>query len=482
MYEYVQPTARSRRHLEEQLSVNNTPKAPSCVLIVDDNEDILTAGRLLLKRHGHEVTTSHRAETIPDLINETSFDAILLDMNFALGERSGREGFHWLERILQYDADAVVVLITAYGSVDVAVEAIKRGATDFIVKPWRNERLLATVKTAVSLRQSRRETETLRSRTKELAAQSARPDWQILGNSQAIRDVMSFVDRAAPTDANVLILGENGTGKELVARELHRRSNRSSEIFMSVDLGSVAETLFESELFGHRKGAFTDAKEDRIGRFQAADGGTLFLDEIGNLPLHLQAKLLTVLEQRQVTPVGANRAVPFDVRMISATNMPVDTLTKESVFRPDLLYRLNTVEIVLPPLRDRRDDIPILAGHFARHYARKYGREEKPLSEEAVEHLTDYDWPGNIRALRHAVERAVILSRTDELEPADFVLTQASAAGRRGDGHDTLNLEALEKGAIERALRKNRGNISHAARDLGVTRASLYRRMDKHGL
>jgi DNA-binding NtrC family response regulator len=363
---------------------------------------------------------------------------------------------------------------------------MKRGATDFVSKPWANERMLATVKTAAALRVSRRQADTERARAVAVSARPAGGETPLLGRSRAMQLVHSLIERAAPTDANVLILGENGTGKELVARELHRRSRRSSQVMVSVDLGAVAESLFDSELFGHVKGAFTDAKGDRIGRLAAADGGTLFLDEIGNLPLHLQPKLLTALEQRKVTPVGSNRPQQVDIRVVSATNLPPDQLGDESVFRQDLLFRLNTVEIVLPPLRDRREDIPDLLTHYLALYAKKYGREGKPLRDGVLEALLDYDWPGNVRALRHAAERAVILSGGDSYTLEDFPLPQRGGAPSSATSAavvaEDLNLDRLERSTVERALKKHGWNISLAASELGLTRASLYRRMEKYGL
>ena len=381
------------------------------------------------------------------------------------GQSSGSEGFKALETIRSLDAQAVVVIITAYGGVNIAVEAMKRGATDFVTKPWDNQRLVATVKTAAALRASRRDVSHARQQMAELAS-GARPESPLLGTSPAMRGTQALIDRVAPTDANVLVLGENGTGKELIARELHARSRRADKPFLSVDLGAVAESLFDSELFGHVKGAFTDARSDRIGRFQAADGGTIFLDEIGNLPLHLQPKLLTALEQRQVTPVGSNRSVPFDVRVIAATNLSPAMLADERRFRPDLLFRLNTVEILLPPLRERRQDVPLLLGHYLALYARKYGKPLPDLPPDLAATLAGYDWPGNVRALRHAAERAVIL-----------------AAGPPATEAETdMNLERSERRIIERALQKHAYNISTAAGELGLTRGSLYRRMEKHGL
>ena len=460
----------------------STDSAP--ILIVDDDEDILTAGRLLLRRHYERVDTCADPTEIPARMADTRYAAILLDMNFGPGESSGQQGFYWLEQILERDPDAVVVLITAHGGVDIAVEAMKVGATDFIAKPWQNEKLVATLSASVKLSQTRSQARSLRQANAALVEVTRSSDQPMLGTSTSMMNVLSLIERAAPTDANVLILGENGTGKELAARALHNLSRRADEVFMAVDLGAVAESLFESELFGHVKGAFTDAVADRVGRFQACAGGTLFLDEIGNVPLHLQAKLLTALEQRRVFPVGASQPVDIDVRVIAATNVPRDVLTQEDRFRQDLLFRLNTVEIEMPPLRERRADIAPLAEHYVALYCRKYGKPRKPISDDAMNALVAYDWPGNVRALRHAMERAVILSQGARFERADFDVS--APAARRSAPPDTaddaLNLDALERDAIQRALTRHRYNISHAARTLGLTRAALYRRMEKHGL
>jgi DNA-binding NtrC family response regulator len=464
-------------------------KDPTAILIVDDDEDILIALKLLLGRHYETVDICANPESIPQLLNKKHYAAVLLDMNFGPGESSGNQGMYWLQQIMQLDPDAVVVLITAHGGVDMAVEAMKLGATDFVSKPWQNEKLLATLSASVKLRRSRNEARQLKA---ALGAEAA----PMLGTSPAMREVLSLIERSAPTSANVLILGENGTGKELAARALHNQSERANEVFMSVDLGAVPESLFESELFGHVKGAFTDAREDRVGRIQAANGGTLFLDEIGNLPLHLQAKLLSVLEQRQVFPVGSTRPSAIDVRVIAATNLPREQLNDESRFRQDLLFRLNTVEIELPPLRERRDDIALIARHYADFYARKYQQAPREFSPQALSALQDYRWPGNIRALRHSIERAVILSTGEQFEAEDFGLdsttvaptpyeTKATAGVDQEVGDPTdkdLNLETIEREAIRAALTRNRYNISHAAKALGLTRAALYRRMEKHGL
>ena len=455
------------------------------ILIVDDDEDILTAARLLLRRSFGDVITCHRPEEVPDLLEQTDFDAVLLDMNFGPGESSGKQGLEWLGRILQIDPTMVVVMITAHCNVDTAVDAIKRGATDFVAKPWQNEKVVATLSAAVELHRSRVRTESLRSANRVLAEAAGPEDITITSESPQMQEVLSIVGRAAPTDANVLVLGENGTGKELIARELHRLSSRANEVFLSIDLGSISESLFESELFGHTKGAFTGARDDRPGRFQAANGGTLFLDEIGNLPLHLQAKLLRVLEERTVTPVGSDKSQHVDVRIVAATNVPIEVLRREDRFRQDLLFRLNTVEITVPPLRDRPDDILPIAWHYLAVYSRKYGKNVNSFSPDAEGALVEYDWPGNVRALRHAIERAVILTSDEALEPADLQLIETGRSPESASATPiptVLNLDQMEKETIHQALIKHGFNISHAAKELGLTRASLYRRMEKHDL
>lgn len=455
------------------------------ILVVDDDEDILTASRLLLRREFGEISTSTDPNEIPGLLARHDFDVVLLDMNFGPGESTGKDGLVWLEKILAIDPRIVIIMITAHGSLNTAVAAMQRGATDFIAKPWQNEKVVATVSTAIQLRRSRKEAETLRQTNKVLLEETAAGDAQIIGKSEESRKVMAVVERAGPTDANVLILGENGTGKELIARELHRQSKRRDRVFLTIDMGSISESLFESELFGHKKGAFTDASEDRLGRFQAANGGTVFLDEIGNLPLNLQAKLLRVLEQRKVTPVGSDESQDIDVRVIAATNAPAATLNNEDHFRQDLLFRLNTVEITIPPLRDRKDDILPIARHYAAIYSHKYGGSERSFSKDAEQALHDYAWPGNVRALRHAVERAIILSEAEIIEPADLQLDYTATANERRNvsvAPTILNLDYLEKETIQKALRKHGFNISRAANELGLTRASLYRRMEKHDL
>jgi two-component system, NtrC family, response regulator HydG len=375
----------------------------------------------------------------------------------------------------------VVVFITAYGDAEKAVRSIKSGATDFVLKPWQNEKLLATISASVKLRRSRIENIDLKSKQKELSSVLDQPFHDFIGNSPQMRAVYNTIQKVAKTDANVLILGENGTGKELVARALHRSSLRSEEIFISVDLGSITETLFESELFGHEKGAFTDAKSMKQGRFEVASKGSIFLDEIGNITLPVQAKLLTVLEKREVTRVGAVKPIPIDVRLICATNTDIHENVAQNLFRQDLLYRVNTVEIHLPPLREREGDIALLSNHFVKLYAKKYNKSLKGISSAALKKLNMYPWPGNVRELQHAIERAVILGEGSNLEPDDFMLSVQSKRNEEM-GFDSFNLEDIEKQVIEKVLKQHQGNISLAAKDLGLTRTSLYRRMEKYDL
>ena len=451
------------------------------ILIVDDNEDLLLAARLFLKQHFSLVHTEQDPEKIPVLMQNENYDVILLDMNFTLDATSGVEGFLWLEKILQIDPSAVVILITAYGDVEIAVKAVKVGATDFVLKPWQNEKLLATLSSALNLRHSKLEVDRLRSRQKQLSDDIDQKYHNMIGVSPAIRKVFATIDKVAATDANILILGDNGTGKELVARALHRQSPRSSEVFINVDMGAIAETLFESELFGHMKGAFTDARENRPGRFELATGGTLFLDEIGNLSLAMQAKLLSVLETRKVTRLGSNAPREFDIRLICATNMPLYDMVARNEFRQDLLYRINTVEIQLPSLQERKEDIALLVDHFLVIYSKKYKKTIAGVSAPALKKLERYHWPGNIRELMHTLERAIILAESRMLQPADFLFPDTEKEVE-GVVFDNYNLEDVEKAVIRKALKKHAGNVSHAAKDLGLTRTSLYRRMEKYGL
>jgi two-component system response regulator HydG len=449
------------------------------VIVVDDDPDVLTAARLALAASVEQVETLRDPADLADRIPRVAPDAVLLDANFTAGVHTGREGLDWLARIRALDPCTSVVLMTAFGGVSLAVDALKSGATDFVLKPWQNDRLVATLSSAVSLSRARREAADLRVHNTALASASASGAAHLVGSAPSLLRVFEMVRRAAPTDANVLILGESGTGKELTALEIHRLSGRSAQAFVSVDLGALPDTLFEAELFGYRRGAFTGADADRAGRIQAAHGGTLFLDEIGNLPLHLQRKLLTVLERREVVPVGADKPVAIDVRLITATNRSRAELTRDEVFRHDLLFRINTVEIALPPLRERREDIAALLEHFLALYSRKYNVPRRRLSPESLALLEGYDWPGNVRELRHAVERATILASGERLTEADFPF---ASEPRPADENPDFDLERLERRAIQGALRRFGGNISQAAAALGLTRPALYRRMAKHGL
>jgi two-component system response regulator HydG len=449
------------------------------ILMIDDDEDVLLAAKMLLKKQSHHVIIEKNPNKIPFLLNNDTYDVILLDMNFSKDITSGKEGFHWLGQILERDPNAVVILITAFGDVEMAVKALKQGATDFILKPWQNEKLVATISTAIRLKQSYNQVDKLKKAKEMLEEQISRPFSEIIGQSTPIRDVFSLIDKVAKTDANVLILGENGTGKELIARAIHQRSLRKDNSFVSVDMGAVTETLFESELFGHKKGAFTDAREDRPGRFELASGGTLFLDEIGNLSMALQSKLLSALQSRQVTRVGANQPMAVDIRLICATNMPLTKMVLEGTFRQDLLYRINTVEVHVPPLCERVDDIPLLAGHYLNYYAKKYHKLVNTIAPEAMDKLKRYAWPGNIRELQHSIERAVIMTDSGTLQETDFLLSRSLTSNSTSN---TLNLDEVEKSAIAKALQMHGGNISKAADELGLTRASLYRRMEKYGL
>lgn len=447
--------------------------------MIDDDEDVLLAAKMLLKKHNHHVIIEKNPNKIPFLLNNDTYDVILLDMNFSKDITSGKEGFYWLEKILEKDPQAVVILITAFGDVEMAVKALKDGATDFVLKPWQNEKLVATISTAIKLRQSYNEVDKLKKAKQMLEEEISRPFGEIIGKSGPMKEVFRMIDKVAGTDANVLILGENGTGKELIARAIHQQSLRKNSSFVSVDMGALTETLFESELFGHKKGAFTDAREDRPGRFELANGGTLFLDEIGNLSLNLQSKLLSVLQLRQVTRVGTSQPINIDIRLICATNMPLHKMVEAGTFRQDLLYRINTVEINIPPLSERVDDISPLTNHFLTTYARKYHKEVRELSPGAMDKLKRYAWPGNVRELQHAIERAVIMTDSPVLQETDFLFNRPVS---NNPSAETLNLDEVEKGAIVKALNLHSGNISKAADELGLTRASLYRRMEKYGL
>ena len=451
------------------------------ILVIDDEEDILLSLKMLLKKKVKSIFTESNPYHLPRLIRMHQPDIVLLDMNFKAGAVTGDEGLQWLSKIKEINPDIQVIVITAHGDVDIAVKALKRGATDFIEKPWQNEKLLATIHSADTISQSQKEIQQLQNTRKILSDQLNDMGGEIIGSSQAMKKVFQSIRKVAVTDANVLILGENGTGKEMVARAIHQESNRRKNVFIKVDLGAIPDSLFESELFGHKKGAFTDAKEDRVGRFQAAQGGTLFLDEIGNLSLTNQAKLLSSIQNRYVVPIGSNDPVPIDIRLICATNMPVSEMVDNKTFRQDLLYRINTVEIQVPPLRDRIGDIPVLCEYFLSQYSRKYNKSNLSISQEGLRQLEVYDWPGNVRELSHLLERAVIMSERNELFPDDLFLDHTPSAIEFSDTHP-LNIAQMERKLVLKALQLNRGNITKAAEDLGLTRAALYRRLEKFNL
>lgn len=452
------------------------------ILIIDDDEDVLLAAKMLLKKHAKEVIIEKNPKKIPFLLNNDTYDLILLDMNFSKDITSGKEGFYWLEQILDKDPQAVVILITAFGDVEMAVKALKAGATDFVLKPWQNEKLIATLNSAAKLKESYKEVTQLKQTSKQLQEDSNSAFKDIIGDSDEIKEVFKIIDKVAGTDANVLILGENGTGKELIARAIHQKSLRKDNVFIGVDMGAITESLFESELFGHKKGSFTDAKEDRPGRFEVANNGTLFLDEIGNLSMPLQSKLLTALQKREITRIGSNQSLAIDIRLICATNMPIYEMVGDNSFRQDLLYRINTVEIHLPPLRERLSDVPQLASHFVKMYNQKYRKHIDGLSSATIKKLQKYSWPGNIRELQHAIERAIIMSDSASLQPDDFFFLSQKPENNLSVEADVFNLDDVEKNVIQKVINKHNGNISQAAKELGLTRASLYRRLEKYGL
>lgn len=448
------------------------------ILIVDDNEDILFTLKMLLRPRVESITTCSDPKEINRLVSRNQYDVVLLDMNFTADAVSGKEGFYWLERILEISPGTVVILITAYSDTEKAVRAIKAGATDFIPKPWQNEKMLATVSTALELSLSRSEVRTLKEQKSALTA--SEPEIEIIGESAAMQNVFRTLEKLKDTDANILLQGENGTGKDLIAYTLHQQSVRGKEPFVPIDLGSIPHELFESELFGHEKGAFTDADKSKPGRIEIASGGTLFLNEIGNLPLMAQSKLLTVIEQRKINRVGSTQETPVDIRLISATNTDLHAAVQKGRFRQDLLYRINTIEITIPPLRERGNDVTLLARHFLQRYSRKYKKEIEGFSGEAQQLLKQYHWPGNVRELQHVIERAVILSEAGELQYDDFMLRLPVSASQDKEGK--FNLEELEKSTIQEVLRHCLGNMTQAAGLLGITRTSLYRRLEKYGL
>ncbi len=448
------------------------------ILIVDDNASILKSLQLLLKSEYQLIDTISNPEQIPSKLNKISYDLILLDMNFKTGINTGNEGLFWLKKILKKDPDAVVILITAYGDVELAVKAIKLGATDFIQKPWDAEKLLATLSSAYKLRLSQNEISKLKNTQKVLSENIAKNHFQIIGKSKEIQDIFSIIDRVAATDANILISGENGTGKDLFARQIHQKSKRSTEIFISVDMGSISESLFESELFGHKKGSFTDAKEDRVGKVEAANGGTLFLDEIANLPFSLQAKLLRTFQEKQITLLGSNRPVDLDIRLITATNKSIEKLISEGLFREDLYFRINTIEITIPPLRERKGDIILIAEFFLKKYREKYDKPQLKLTQNALTKLMNYHWPGNVRELKHSIEKAVILSTSDHLGSEDFFFKPSLSS----TPNTSFKLDELEKEAYKKAIIVHNNNLSKVAKEMGISRTTLYKKIKKYEL
>lgn len=448
------------------------------ILIVEDNPDILASLNLFLKNEFVSVTGTSNPNDIPNILSSKDIGVIILDMNFKPGARSGEEGIAWLKKILEIDPDAVVIMLTAYGDINLAVNAIKLGATDFITKPWDNDKLLATLKTGIKLRFSRGELNSLKQKQKQILHDIDR-DYDILwGRSQVMNELRAAVAKVAKTDTSVLIAGENGTGKDLIAREIHRLSYRSNEVFVKVDIGSLNENVFESEMFGHAKGAFTDAKEEKVGRFEIADRGTLFIDEIGNLSLYLQSKLLTAIQNQEINRVGSNKTIHFNIRLISATNKDIHQLVKENLFRQDLLYRIETIQLVVPPLRDRGDDILQLSDYFLEKYGNKYNKHQLKLNGDAQKKLLFYNWPGNVRELQHAIEKAVIMTDQAILKPNDFNFLTEKETSINTSNH--LRLSELERQAIEMALSKNRFNLSETAKELGITRPTLYKKMEKY--
>jgi len=450
------------------------------LLIVDDNKSVISALEMMLQYEVEKLISISSPKRIHEVLEKNEIDIVLLDMNFQAGVNSGNEGLFWMKEILKHDSNISVVMITAYGDVELAVKTLREGAIDFILKPWDNQKLLATINAAWKLRTSRKEAILLKNDNQFLKNEIKRGEEKIvLGASPTMINVMNIVGKVAATDANVLITGENGTGKELVAREIHNQSKRSNELMVSVDMGSITETLFESEMFGHVKGAFTDAKEDRSGKFEIAQKGTLFLDEIGNLSPQSQVKLLSALQNRFIVRVGSNRQIPVDIRLICATNCILPIRVNEGLFREDLLYRINTIQIEVPPLRDRVDDIPVLAFHFLRFYCEKYNRPAKKINNQALEKLSNYQWPGNIREMRHSIEKAVILSESSILGPSDFSFNTSS---KGVSDNDNTTLEEMEKRLIAESIKKHDNNLSTVASKLGITRQTLYNKLKKYDL
>ena len=446
----------------------------AAILVVDDDNDVLTAIRLLLKPQAKEIVTEKNPENIRSLLTRQTFDLVLLDMNFTSPINTGNEGLYWLKKIKEFKSDASIIMITAYADIELAVKALKEGASDFMVKPWLNEVLVDTIQETLNKRPGS---------PKIIGSKAAASiiGNELLGDSDQMQEIFHKINKIAPTDANILILGENGTGKDLIAKAIHEKSLRANKPYMKVDVGALSETLFESELFGHKRGAFTDAREDRTGMFEAANSGTLFLDEIGNVSLQQQAKLLTVLQNRQITKIGTNQPVDVDIRLICATNVPMSVLADESRFRKDLIYRINTVEIIVPPLRQRGNDIILLAKHFCKIYGQKYMKSAFEFHQKAIDKLLSYAFPGNVRELQYVMERAVIMTDDSVLRAEDFLFSPIEQAANVMENNQT-NLGDLEKSAILRVIDKNQGNITKAAKELGLTRTALYRRLNKYDI
>jgi two-component system response regulator HydG len=444
------------------------------VLIVDDDPDVLTAVKLLLKTETQEIITEKNPENLNWLLQRNQVDLVLLDMNFNSAINTGNEGIYWLRKIKEWKPNVCVIMITAYGDIDLAVRSLKEGANDFVVKPWHNEKLIDTIKDLLDKKEG--------GGKPTRASAKGETGTSILGDSEVMEDIFHKVNKIAPTDANILILGENGTGKDLMAKAIHERSLRADKPFIKVDVGALTDSLFESELFGHKKGAYTDAREDRMGRFEEAEGGTLFLDEIGNISLQQQAKLLTVLQNRQVTRLGTNKAVDVNIRLICATNVPLQELANENKFRKDLIYRINTVEINMPPLRKRAEDIVILAKHFAKLYSSKYLKPTMEFEPASLQKLRSYNYPGNVRELQYTIERAVIMADEHILRADDLIFSILETPGENIIDDDNIQLSTLEKNAILRVIEKHNGNITRAAKELGLTRTALYRRLSKYDI
>ena len=450
------------------------------ILIVDDNRSVLNSLKLFLEDEFSSVETTTNPNVLPSLIQKGDVDVVLLDMNFSAGRNTGNEGLFWLKEILKYDESISVILITAYGNIELAIKAIKEGAVDFVVKPWDNKRLLSTLQTALKLRRSSIEVRDLKKKQKQLNRDLTERQNVFRSNSPKMLEIYDTIEKISKTDVNVLILGENGSGKEIIAKEIHNLSIRKDETYISVDLGAIGETLFESELFGHKKGAFTDAKEDRMGRVEIASGGTLFLDEIGNVPVSLQVKLLTLLQNRELIPLGANTPVSIDIRLICATNMNLNEMVNEKLFREDLLYRINTIQIEIPPLRERKEDIPSMTDYFLKQFSDKYLKSGLKINSDAYAKLVEYQWPGNIRELKHTVEKAVILTDSKLLKPENFYFNVK--VKEKDLLKERITLEESEKAVIGRALKNNKGNISHTAKELNIRRQTLYAKIQKYGL